>query len=74
MAAHDWRQWTPARVGDSAAWRLIRFDAVDDAGKPVGRCTEALAPSGGRRTFPSEHRAQLAADWLNTHPEEAADA
>lgn len=65
MTTHDWRQWTPARIGNTSRWRLIRFDAINAEGKPVGRCIESQSPAGGTRSFAREADAQRVADFLN---------
>lgn len=70
MCGHDWRQWTPAMVPNTARWCLMRFPNADGSGKG----TRATTPAGDLRTFESERRAALAASWLNEHPEDAPDA
>lgn len=65
MSAHDWTRWTPAAMPSGPHWRLIRFDAVDADGKPVGKAIEARTPSLHTRKFFTEAAAQGCADLLN---------
>lgn len=60
----DWTRWYPA-AAEGSRWKLARFEAADADGKPVGKPVEAISAAGFPLRFPTEARAQLAANWLN---------
>lgn len=64
MSANSWTRWFAAGAPDRG-WRLLRFEQVDDAGKPVGKPIEALTPALRPRRFPNERQAEWAASALN---------
>lgn len=64
--AIDWTRWLPAiSPTRQGRWRLIRFERIDQDGKPVGRPVSAMTPQRTERQFPNERQAQWAADALN---------
>lgn len=65
MSSQDWTRWFPARIGDTALWRVIRFDAVNAENQPLGSAIEYKTPAGATAKFPNEQRAQWAANALN---------
>lgn len=61
-----WQQWFAGPVTENNhQWRVLRFAAVDAAGRPVGKAEEALAASGRAWRFANEQAAARHAGQLN---------
>ena len=62
----DWTRWMPG-ISPSAPsrWRLIRFEHMDAAGRPLGEPLVSMTPQGAERLFPNVLRAEWAAAELN---------
>lgn len=65
-ASSPWQQWFPAPAPENnIQWRVLRFAAVDAAGRPVGKAEEALAASWRAWRFANEQAAARHAGQLN---------
>ncbi|WP_337052518.1 hypothetical protein [Pseudoxanthomonas sp. USHLN014] len=61
-----WTRWFPtAAPGPGNRWQLVRFERVDEHGKPVGKPIANTAPGGHVRTFATEASAQRVAAFVN---------
>ena len=61
-----WLRWFPGPDPVRRGWYcLLRFESVDDAGMPLGKPFVSETPAGLPRRWPTEARAQAAADWQN---------
>ncbi len=66
VTASHWLRWFPAAAeGPGNRWRLIRFERVDEDGRPVGKAITCMTPGGMPRLFRSEAIAKSCAALVN---------
>lgn len=65
-SSSPWQQWFAGPATENNhQWRVLRFAAVDAAGKPVGKPDQAINASGMPCRFGTEQAAERHARYLN---------